>query len=284
MNDWELMLLEWYCEALFDANGPAVLAPALDARFAGWQLVGHVIGRDVLLPRKARMALAPRDLYYGLLLRSVAMPKQLLCLVRGTATFVEWIEDGEFLPMPHPIAGEVETGFYSAYHTLYFRALDGSIAPLVSALTAEARAADGLMVVGHSLGAAMVTYLVTELADARRLGTRVRGRFIASPRPGDRTFGKWAVGVMGVNWAGYAYEMDHVPRVPIFFNYAPLPGTEEILAATAKARIAINPRCSHHVVCYAALLGGQAAISAAKAATAAEQQFLGCVLGAAVSP
>jgi pimeloyl-ACP methyl ester carboxylesterase len=42
-----------------------------------------------------------------------------------------------------------------------------------------------LIVLGHSLGSTLATYLTFDLAHPGKLGPRVRGCFYASPRPGD---------------------------------------------------------------------------------------------------
>src|SRR6185437_5634308 len=129
--------------------------------------------------------LGDRTVFYGWLLRHQVSPGTFLCLIRGTKDLIEWAEDAEGVPVEAPgVPGKVEQGFHGIYTSMRLRHPGGSDMPLVSAI--EAIVGLGTVTVaGHSLGAALATYLAADLADTARLGDRVTARIYCSPRPGD---------------------------------------------------------------------------------------------------
>ena len=156
-------LLTMYVEDMYNAALGSLNPPA-DPRIAasGWNIVGYLTAQDVLIPAKS----APRQrltingakrVFFGILAKSDADPTSYVAAIRGTDGFVEWVIDGEFLPIPHPRhAGVmVEQGFWNIYQTM-------SLADPATGLTTHQNAAEGVakmvgmgtvVVTGHSWAA-----------------------------------------------------------------------------------------------------------------------------------
>jgi len=231
---------------------PISLAPPIPRLEPNWKLLGHVTGNDVLFRIGRAMALSDPTCF-GYLAQSTADPALFAVAIRGTYGILEWIEDGKYLPMAHPVAGKVESGFFTLYETLQYRPLgtqDGF--PLAQALGSVVK--DGrLQVIGHSLGAPLATYLTFDLADKAILGDRVEAVLFASPRPGNADFGAAFQSRVGA-YSLWNYELDLVPRVPIGPDYADLPGRQWITLENAQARIAFSIDCWHHLLSYCSML------------------------------
>ena len=204
-------------------------------------LLGWATGQDALL--EGWLDLDPRRVFYGWLCQDEAGEPVLI--IRGTQSFAEWAIDAEALPESvHPVAGEVETGFWSLFGTLELRSLNGVDRPLVAGIKAALRRTDTVTVTGHSLGAAEAVYATLALAKA---GCRVRGRFIAPPRAGDRELvAAFNAGV--IDYAAYAYASDIVPKIPRGLGYAPLRDTITIPQNPA---IPDTLADNHHALSYA---------------------------------
>jgi len=240
-----------YDQASSEASGAAILTPAVDARLtARYRLRGYVVGTDALFRRGAALEAAGERVFYGAFLESTTAQGEFLCVIRGTAGLIEWLEDGEFIPRPHPRAGRCEWGFWSIYQSFGYRPCGGTIdAPLVASIT-SAVGSGRLTVAGHSLGAALATYLAVDLADPQRLGKRVSLRAFASPRPGDGLFAQYA-GALLSDFRTYARELDIVPRVPVGFSYASLPTTEIPWDANGvRVRLSAGAAGQHHLTSY----------------------------------
>ncbi|MGH8261381.1 MAG: lipase family protein, partial [Steroidobacteraceae bacterium] len=249
------------CEDSYDAAvaaaqppGSAITDPPLDARLAAeWTVRGALVGTDSLWRKGMTAQLADRTVFYGWLLQSRADPRRFLCLIRGTAGFIEWIEDAEFELVRHPKAGSVEHGFWNLYHSMAFRAPGGTAdAPLVASLTAIVGEGT-LTVAGHSLGSALATYLTLDLADPGRLGARVAGRYFASPRPGDGLFAQYFSASVP-DACAWAWGLDLVPRIPFGFSYSPLLCTRTLDPDRVPVRPCFGIKCQHHVLGYALMI------------------------------
>jgi triacylglycerol lipase len=123
---------------------------------------------------------------------------------------------------------------------------------------AEAVGGAKVMVVGHSLGAALATYLTYDLArpDIGKLAGDVSGWFFAPPRPANQAFAdRFAVVVSTyfvVNWG-----RDLVPTVPPppFVPLSNVNNNVLILTSTDTVRQPKDtPTCNHHAICYAQML------------------------------
>jgi triacylglycerol lipase len=238
-----------------------VLTPTGDPRIIeeGWELAAYIVARDALF-QSAHTVIAGTDVYYGFLARSATNPDNLVAVVRGTNGMLEWIEDAEFASLPHPTlpGGAVEQGFWGIYASM--RLVDSNGNPIGSS------AADGitqsvgtgtLMVVGHSLGSALSTYLVFDLADPARLGTRVSACLFASPQTGDQFFAD-AFDKKVSDYRVFNYALDIVPRVPLGPDYVTLARATVLMPWTSEASIRVDVFCNHHVICYCAMLDYEA--------------------------
>jgi triacylglycerol lipase len=237
----QLALLCLAAEGVGPIRMPAMGGPPAPV---GYELIGWVTGWDALF--EGWLNLDPHLTFYGWLLRKGAWHTVVL---RGTQSFAEWAIDATVLPRTaHPIQGEVESGFWSLYQTLGLRLAGGTELPLVSGVAAQV-AAGPLTVTGHSLGAALATYLTLELAALIRT---VRGRFIASPHPGN---GDFAAGFAARvrDYAAFAYADDVVPRVPLALGYQPL---DNLVTLPPNPRVKHTVACQHHAGVYAWLLDG----------------------------
>lgn len=260
-------------------------APAAGLTAAGWTVVAYATGTDTVLPPGVRgpMRLAATPIFYGFAARNSA--GELVVVIRGTDGFVEWVEDAEFVPIPYVPANAlpsgspsttVETGFWGVYGSL--RLVDTNGAPLgvlAAAVASLAGAAGQVTVVGHSLGAALATYLTLDLARGG-LDARVSACLFASPRPGDQAFATlFDQSVM--DYRLFNYILDIVPRVPPGLGYAPLPRRTVIQPATAEAAIRFNIGCNHHVICYCAMLDYEKV--AKMPVPSVEESSKACILG-----
>lgn len=239
------------CAFDMHALEPAALEPPPDPRLSpDWLLHGYITGVDAILRAEAALELGGQRVCYGLLLEAAASPGEFVVAIRGTEGLLEWAIDGEFALCPHPLAGKAEAGFWSLYESMSFRSPGGKDVPLASGI-ADAVGEGIVTIVGHSLGSALATYLTLDLTE--RPGLRVRGRFFASPRPGDAAFADLFDRTVA-DYCAYAWLLDAVPHVPLGLGYTPLHNLVEIRPSGAQARIGFGLQCSHHLVCYLAEL------------------------------
>jgi triacylglycerol lipase len=245
----ELALLVLYAEDMY-LGDRANLSPAPDTRLApNWTLLGHLTAVDALFRRGQTIALGDPTCY-GYLARNAE--GVYVAAIRGTEGVLEWVEDGEFVPIPHPVAGYVEQGFFGIYQSLTYRPIGGVATSAAQGLAVAVGSAE-LIVMGHSLGSTLATYLTFDLASPVLLGARVQGCYFASPRPGDAPFAAAFDHRVG-SYNLYNYELDVVPRVPFGPSYTDLPRVNWIGINAAKARIAFDLACHHHLTSYCAML------------------------------
>jgi hypothetical protein len=158
--------------------------------------------------------------FYGIIAHEVANPDSRIVAIRGTEGALEWLDDGDAIPVPFrevPSAGRVAHGFDRIYSTLKIiprplpsapataagsipAVLTGSFADQLEqlALLREAQrgvsAAQGrprpqrdTVVTGHSLGGALTTLFVMENDSKRKFDLKTLCTF-ASPRVGNMEF------------------------------------------------------------------------------------------------
>ena len=231
---------------------------------AGWDVVGHLLARDSVLPDPSTLAagLSPKvqlgpTVFYGYLARSQKDQGAYAVAIRGTNGFAEWVIDAEFVPVPTPSApgAKAEQGFWGIYDSMTLVGLTG--------IQVGAKAADGIAqvvgagvvtVCGHSLGSALATYLSYDVA--KLLGARASACLFASPRTGDQA---WAT-AYATTVADYRltnYVLDVVPYVPFDappIQYSTLPGATVLLPSTAQADIRFDLSCDHNLICYCAMI------------------------------
>jgi triacylglycerol lipase len=277
-------LLAMYAEDMYSA-APGTLNPSADARIAaaGWNVVSYLTAQDALIPtkgasnRKLGIDQAKR-VFYGFVAQSTTIPTSYVAAIRGTDGMIEWVIDADFVPIPHPSypGARVEQGFWGIYQTM-------SLADPATGVTTFQHAPEGvenlvgngtIVVTGHSLGSALATYFVEDLAE--RLGANASACLFASPQTGDSV---WA-GIFDQNVKQYDlfnYILDLVPHVPTGIGYTTLSKATVIQPSTAQAGIKLDLLCDHHVICYCAML--DFAQTNAAVLTAPDVALRACVLG-----
>ncbi|QBB70139.1 lipase family protein [Pseudolysobacter antarcticus] len=250
----QFALLAMYAEDMLDPN-LQVLNPPPDARMGGgWNLVGYLTGLDAVFGGQ-KIGLGQR-LYYGFLASSVSHPTNYIAVVRGTEKIVEWIENLDAVLVDGPLVGKVEQGFYSIYESMQYLSTKVTAAQGIASALPDGST---ITVVGHSLGAAIGTYLMEDLARIGNGKFTVFGSLFASPRPGDADYAKAVDTLVGTaNYMVYNYSRDIVPHipltVPLLFGFQALPSSTWITSSTAQAQIKFDIFCNHHAYCYAAML------------------------------
>ncbi len=198
---------------------------------------------------------------YGFLALSAAA--ELVAIVRGTDTVLEWMHDAAFLMLPNPIhssAGMTEDGFTAIYKSLRTDRNPQSTSAMASiGAYVHAGQAKTVTVAGHSLGGALATLLTLDVA----LNTECRQPVVytyASPRTGDHLFAGSFNAAISRSYRIYN-RSDLVPNLPPFL---PLPyehtntGVEMVPPMNA---IQDSLGCAHHLTTYLWLMdrmqGGQ---------------------------
>jgi hypothetical protein len=264
------------------ANLTPAPTPGLTA--AGWTIAGYITGTDSVLRQGPLQALGA-PVFYGYLARRAT--GEWVVVIRGTDGFVEWVEDGEFVPIlyaPATVlpAGQgwvsVEQGFWTLYQSMNLVGPQGAplggLAPAIAKIVGP----DGaVVVVGHSLGSALATYLTLDLARGD-LGARVSACLFASPHTGDQAFVDLFDRTV-VDYRLFNYILDIVPRVPLELGYRPLPRRTIIQPANAEASIRVDIGCNHHVICYCAMLDYEGTRRATVPVPAGEEGSATCILG-----
>jgi len=253
---------------------------------AGWDLVGYLIAQDAILPD--RSTLPPGALkcisldttvFYGYLARSKADPNSYLVAVRGTSSFAEWVIDADFVPIPHPglPGATVERGFWSVYDSMQLIGLDGKILDAKAAAGIAAIVGAGTATIaGHSLGAAVATYLSFDVA--KLLGDRASACLFCSPRSGGRVW-TTAYDAAVANYRLITYALDVVPYVPFdapLFQYSTLSQNTVLQPSSAQAEVRFDVTCNHHVLSSCAMLDY---VDTKKRVDPEDQGSWSCVIG-----
>ena len=219
----------------------------------GYTLVRTIQMSDFLGPTQSRV-------FYGF----VAVggdPVTAVVALRGTASKTEWWDDLHWKLVPFTSVsdgGQVAEGFFDVYRTL------GTMTPGEQASSQPARSfalevadtivsfANGLdpaiptVVSGHSLGGALATLLVADLA--ANTTVKPQAWTFASPHVGDATFAARYGGLIGVSWRIYNL-VDVVPYFPADSsdNYQPVTAGYAI-NSLGKARWSLS--CAHALNTY----------------------------------
>jgi hypothetical protein len=270
-----------------EAPGSLTPAPTAGLTAAGWTILAYITGKDSLLDTPS-LLLADQTVNYGYV--ATGASGEMVAVIRGTDGFVEWIEDARFLPIPYmPLIGLpavsgtmlVEQGFWMLYASMKLitptGAPLGALAPAIVALATTLGATGTVTVVGHSLGAALATYLTLDLARGGLI-ERASACLFASPRTGSQAFAALFDQTV-VNYRLFTYILDIVPRVPLGLGYSALPRRTVIQPTTAEASIRVSIECNHHVICYCAMLDYDGTMKATTPVPAGEQDSAACILG-----
>jgi triacylglycerol lipase len=225
--------LAWgpFIQAAYDqfASDPGQSTPAAIKNMpAGYTLVRTIQMSDFFGAEQSRV-------FYGF----VAVggdPKTAVVALRGTATATEWWDDLHWDLVPFAQVsngGKVAQGFLDVYNTFgttpgqhQSTRAPGAFATEIAHGVAEGFAADldpalPTVVCGHSLGGALATLLVADLAANTPL--KPQAWTFASPRVGDATFAARYGGLSTVSWRIYN-QPDIVPYFPVdaLDNYQPV--------------------------------------------------------------
>ena len=264
-----------------------------------WKVAGIISGKDNVLATapSARPEIPPQNAglrqsiirpgadirRYGYLAVNAAGDTY-VAVIRGTDGAEEWIDNVVFIAEQRPaFPGRVEAGFTDIYLSMQFRPLAGGpIVPLANGIKAAVGEAD-VLVLGHSLGAALAECLAYQLADATLLGAaRVGAIMYASPKLGDHDFVD-TFDSQVTNYTVINFEHDVVPRVPPFdithFDlYRPLPHVYAITDETALASVdPLDKGCCHHLIDYIAMLSPAVFAQSVPAWTYDEKQCAKCL-------
>jgi hypothetical protein len=253
-----LGLLVHCAQDMFDSDP---VNPVADARIAnaGWDVVAHVRGGEPEFVPNAPLALKVGEVFIGFLARNVADPNRYAVAIRGTGDFMEWAIDADFPSVDFDAAvpgARVEKGFMDLYATLKLYDLGGSAvgADMVDGILQIAPAGP-IVVTGHSLGAAIATYLSLALATAAP--GRVQAALFDSPRTGNKAFADHFA-AMVADYTLYNYGLDVVPRVPFTLppplDYVTLPNAIVFGPHQSEADVHVDIGCNHYILDYIAML------------------------------
>lgn len=264
-----------YAEAAFD---PLVQEPALHPWLAKfYRLAFYVLGTDVLW--RASLELGLRQVFYGYLLESLTFAGSFVLAIRGTADAIEWAIDAEGRQRACARGGRVEDGFAGVAGTLVARVPGSGLdAPLIASV-AQCVKNGRCVVAGHSLGAAVATIIVPDVANAL-LNGRTALRAFASPHPGDDAFCRM-VAARVPDQRGYARADDLVPRVPVSIpligEYSSLPNLVTLPAGGVKE----DAFAVHHLTSYVWGMAGRAGVEALGPAAT---PYLDCIIDLDADP
>jgi Lipase (class 3) len=184
--------------------------------------------------------------------------------IRGTEGTLEWIHDAEFLAVPCPFlagAGHTEDGFTAMYQSLRIGVAANS-PTVVNALATLPfpRPVSSVTVCGHSLGGALATLLVLDVAantDYKNPSVYTFG----SPRTGDSLFASTYDQVVKNSYR-VANRLDIVPTLPPPVDYDHVLNPYELnpirfLPLPPKVLVKFDPGCEHSLQTYLYLLSLQ---------------------------
>ena len=198
----------------FPPKTPGVFAYLHDPET--WAPLGQLRADDDIILKIA-------DCYFGMVFKCLKAfgPFRIgdvLVAIKGTSDLREWLDDAASVFEVHGASntpGDVANGFWKIYQTLTFadlanKAKDVAVTTICGLLEDDA----ALYVVGHSLGAALATYLTYDLVQALgRQADRLMPYVFASPKTGTTPNVKnYLQNVPFYNLVDY--QNDLVPKLP----------------------------------------------------------------------
>jgi hypothetical protein len=198
---------------------------------------------------------AQQTVSIGLVLQAQGV-QDVVIAIRGTEGILEWVQDARFSQIPCPFlasAGNTEDGFTDMYSSFRVGSA-ANAAKLIDALpTLQFPVAVGpatpVVVCGHSLGGALATLLVLDVA-ANSPFKNPTAYTYASPRVGDSTFVA-TYDHMVPDTYRIANRLDIVPKLPLPPLYDHVLGLYEINGGTT---IKWTVPCEHVLNSYLHLL------------------------------
>jgi len=190
---------------------------------------------------------------------AVSASGELVAVIRGTDTILEWLHDASFLMLPNPITGShglTEDGFTSVYLSL--RSGPANATPTAkNAINTYLSNGTGksVTICGHSLGGALATLLTLDVA----LNTTCREPLVytyASPRTGDHLFAGSYNAAIASSYR-IANREDLVPQLPppLPLPYEHVNTQFELVPPPNKIEPTIP--CMHHLATYLWLMAQQ---------------------------
>jgi len=183
---------------------------------------------------------------------AVSAAKELVAVIRGTDSLLEWLHDASFLMVPTPINGShgfTEDGFTAVYRSLRIGQANGTPSTKDSIKGyLDNGAAASVTVCGHSLGGALATFLTLDVGLNTSCRTPTAYSY-ASPRAGDHNFaGSFNAAISSCY--RIANRQDLVPKLPPIL---PLPyehvNTQYELNPP-QGKIDPSIPCMHHLTTY----------------------------------
>jgi triacylglycerol lipase len=249
-------------EAQYVADPSQVSPSTITKMPAGYTLVRTIQMTDFFATQQSRV-------FYGY----VAVggdPKTAVVAIRGTETQMEWWDDFHWGMVPFTRVtngGNVASGFFDIYNSIGTmapgddptRSAPSAVAHEV-AQTATSNLGTGLdpsdlpmVVTGHSLGGALATMLVADLAANE--GMKPQAWTFASPKVGDATFAARYGALSTVSWRIYN-QVDVVPYFPADAtdSYQPVT-TGYAINSMGKAKWSVS--CAHSLNTYMHMLSLQ---------------------------
>jgi hypothetical protein len=216
--DWKAAI--GYAQLVGIAYSVAPNAPYTEATIAAIAQAGYTF-IDALYGNELATDVSPHTgetVTYGFLASSGA--GELVAVIRGTDTLLEWLHDFSFLFVPNPIhagGGLTEDGFTAIYRSLRAGA-DPNSPAAISAITTLV-GADGISsvtITGHSLGAAIATLLALDVGLNSGIGGQATTSYtFASPKVGELFFHHTYDSVVPDTYRIYN-RPDLVPQAPLF--------------------------------------------------------------------
>ena len=195
---------------------------------------------------------------------AVSATQELVAVIRGTDSILDWLHDASFLMVPCPVTGAhgyTEDGFTAVYKSLRIGQPNASPCARDSVKSyLDSGAATSVTVCGHSLGGALATLLTLDVALNTSCRTPTAYTY-ASPRTGDHFFAGAYNACIPASYR-IVNRQDLVPKLP---SILPLPYEH------VNTEYELNPQpgtidqtiaCMHHLTTYVWLMGSLAGAGA----------------------
>ncbi|BET97961.1 lipase family protein [Xenorhabdus taiwanensis] len=241
--------------------------PPADPRIKedGWKVIAYISANDLSFSVTPRESELPDHVCYGYVAKKVAeknhSPEEHIIAIRGTepTILLEDVHDGliDFTsPWTRFPKIAVSQGFFSIYDSMKLTSIepashcDYSNFKLAEAITQFIGVNSQFTIVGHSLGAAIASYLMYEIGP---IAPNHSACLFACPRPGNEEFSKHVTQNFS-NFVVFNYIDDVIPHLPPkILGYASLDYINEFKPQT-NLDISDGLLCSHYLIDYIARL------------------------------
>jgi Lipase (class 3) len=239
-----------------------------------WEVLGQIRCNDIYVVERD-------NVYYGLLLKcktaiGPVQPGAYMVAVRGTMNTLEWANDATAeIPTTMPeYQGGLATGFWKVYASMTYCDLAGAnVQPSAATAIANIVRANPapVFVTGHSLGAALATYLTRDLEiQIAPTGMALTPYFFASPKVGTQDYvDNYQLAVRNYSLVNFAADL--VPMLPSSPPFMALNGGGPFHdvhvipynAPNAPALFPPDPGLNHSPITYAEMLDGRTPLTVA---------------------